>query len=101
MCHMVPPAEIIEVELDSRQRLPLARIIHTGQRRFRVEALSSGEYLLSPVTSVSIRELAMLRNPEALSSLKIGIDQAAEQKMSRHAPGYFSKLSADLGGDGD
>ncbi len=95
--HMTSPGEMIEVDLDSRQRLSLARIIHSGQHRFRVEALSGGEYLLSPITSVSARELAMLRNPEAVSSLKAGIDQAAEQNVSHCLPGHFSNLSADLG----
>lgn len=90
-----------EVELDSRQRLPLARIVDDDQRRFRITRLPDGDYLLTPVVSISERELALLRNSRALESLQDGIDQAARGKVVRHGPGHFSDLAASLGAEGD
>lgn len=91
----------IEVELDSRQRLPLARIVKGGHRRFRVADLGNGEYLISPVVSISERELAMLRSQEAMTSLAEGIRQAAEGTVTRREPGYYEALAAQLGPDDD
>lgn len=86
-----------EVELDSRQRLPLARIVEDDQRRFRVTKLPDGDYLLTPVVSVSERELAMLRNPEATARLERAFGLAGAGKVVRHAPGHFENLAAALG----
>lgn len=86
-----------EVELDSRQRLPLARIVEDNQRRFRVTKLPDGDYLLTPVVSVSERELAMLRNPEATARLERAFGLAGAGKVVRHAPGHFENLAAALG----
>ena len=76
------PEEVVEVELDSRQRLPMARIINGSQHRFRVTKLPTGELLLTPVVSISERELAMLRNPERMAQLAEGIRQAAAGEVS-------------------
>jgi hypothetical protein len=98
---MTQTTNTIEVELDSRQRLPLARIIQDGQHRFRVITLPSGEYLVSPIVSVSERELAMLRNPEARASLNEGLEQAAKGDVTHREPGYYEKLADELGTDND
>jgi hypothetical protein len=89
----------MEVELDSRHRLPMAKVVHTGQHRFRVTPLRGGDFLLSPVESISARELAMLRNPEALASLQEGVRQAAEGETTRYDPGHFQRLAEELGPD--
>ncbi len=91
----------MEVELDSRQRLPLAKVIQGSQHRFRVEVQPGGELLLTPLVSISKRELAMLKNPEALASLKEGLDEAAAGKVVRHGPGYFSNRAAEQESDGE
>lgn len=85
----------MEVELDSRQRLPLAKVIRGSQHRFRVEIQPGGELLLTPLVSISERELAMLKNPAAMASLREGLDEAAAGKVVRHGPGYFSKRVAE------
>lgn len=87
----------LELELDSRQRLPMAKVIHAGQHRFRVTPLAGGDFLLSPVESISARELAMLRNPESLASLQEGVRQAAEGNTKVFAPGHFQRLAEELG----
>lgn len=84
-----------EVELDSRQRLPLARIVQGSQRRFRVERLPTGEYLLTPVVSISERELAVLQDPEMLSRIGEGIEQAGRGNITRYSPGHFTQLTQE------
>lgn len=96
-----PAVNTIEVELDSRQRLPMARIIQGSHHRFRVIDLGNGEYLISPVVTISERELAMLRNPEAMASLTKGMRQAAEGAVTRRGSGYYEKLVAQLEPDED
>lgn len=91
----------MEVELDSRHRLPMAKVVHTGQHRFRITPLPGGDFLLSPVESVSARELAMLRNPEALASLQEGVRQAAQGATTCYPPGHFERLAEGLAPDGD
>ena len=83
-----------ELELDSRQRLPMGKLVHAGQHRFRVTPLEGGDYLLSPVASISERELAMLRSPHALASLQKGIDQAARGEGTVYPAGHFGQLAA-------
>ncbi len=77
----------------------MARIVNGSQHRFRVTPLPGGDFLVSPVVSISERELTMLRNPEALASLKEGIDQAAAGRPTRRGPGHYTKLAEELGPD--
>lgn len=91
----------MEVELDSRQRLPLAKVVQGSQHRFRVDVQPGGELLLTPMVSISERELAMFKNPEAMASLKEGLDEVAAGNVVRHGPGYFSKRAAEHEGDGE
>jgi hypothetical protein len=81
-----------EVELDSRQRLPLAKVVQGSQRRFRVEKLPSGEYLLTPVVSISERELAVLKDREIMNKIEEGVKQAAAGDVVRYEAGFFSQL---------
>lgn len=89
----------IEVELDSRHRLPMGRVVSAGQHRFRVTPLAGGDFLVSPVVSVSERELAVLRSPERLASLQEGLDQAAKGDVVRYGAGHFTKLAEEIGPD--
>jgi len=92
-------ASPIEVELDSRQRLPMARLVKGSQHRFRVVPLPGGDYLVSPVVSVSERELAVLRSPETMATLQKGLEQAVQGEVVRYGPGHFTKLAEELGPD--
>ena len=90
----------LELELDSRQRLPLAKVIHGEERsRFRVTRLEGGEILLTPVVSLSERELSVLSRPDLVESIKRGVAQAKAGQVTRFEPGHFSKVAADLGID--
>jgi|SRR5665213_1199685 len=88
-----------EVELDSRQRLPLAKVVQGNQRRFRVEKLPSGEYLLTPVVSISERELAVLKDREIMNKIEEGVKQAAEGDVVRYEVGFFNQLVGSEGMD--
>ena len=84
----------MEVELDSRQRLPLAKVVQGSQHRFRVEVRPGGELLLTPMVSISERELTMLKNPESMASLKEGLDEAASGRVVRYEAGHFTQRVA-------
>lgn len=86
-----------EVELDSRQRLPLAKVVQGSQRRFRVEKLPSGEYLLTPVVSISERELAVLKDREIMRMIEEGVKQAAAGDVVRYDVGFFNQLITNDG----
>jgi hypothetical protein len=90
-----------EVELDSRQRLPLAKVVQGSQRRFRVEKLPSGEYLLTPVVSISERELAVLKDRETMDRIEEGVRQVVAGNVVRYEAGFFSQLVEDEGMDDD
>jgi hypothetical protein len=84
----------IEVELDSRGRVPLGRIA-TAQR-YRVEKLDDGDILLTPVVSISERELAVLANPELVARIKRGVGQMKAGQVRPYTP----KSIANEEGDG-
>jgi hypothetical protein len=73
-----------EVELDSRGRVPLGRI--ATSHRYRVERLEDGEILLTPVVSISERELAVLANPELVESIKRGVAQMNAGQVEPYTP---------------
>lgn len=77
----------------------MARVVRGSQHRFRIMPLPGGDYLISPVVSISERELAVLRSPETLASLQKGLDQAAQGDVVRYSPGHFTKLAEELGPD--
>ena len=93
----MPPA--IELELDSRQRLPLAKVVRGDVNRYRVEVREEGEIILTPVVSLTTRELAVLRRPDIMAAIKGGIAEAESGLATTYPAGYFTKLLADEGVD--
>ena len=60
----------MEVELDSRRRAPLAKVLpkETGEgARYRVERCQDGTIVMTPVHSLTDRELSVLARPRAAS----------------------------------
>ena len=57
------------------------------------------ELVLTPVVSVSARELALLQNPEVASKLRRSIAQAEAGELKDYGPGHFSDLAAQYGED--
>ena len=88
-----------EVEVDGRNRLPLGKLVQCDKQRFRVTPLDDGEILLSPVISVSVREMRVIQNPGRLASLKEGIAEAGRGDVVKFEPGHFSRLAGSLGPD--
>jgi hypothetical protein len=88
----------LEVETDARGRVSLGKISKPGTR-YRVVETEDCELVLTPVVSVSARELALLQNPEAAKKLRHSIAQAEAGEMKSYQPGHFSELSAQYGDD--
>jgi hypothetical protein len=74
------PPTSLEVETDSRGRVPLGKIVRQHQR-FRADVLESGDILLTPVVVVTERELALLRNPEMSAKLRASIAEAERGEL--------------------
>jgi hypothetical protein len=70
--------------LDSRGRVPLGRIATSP--RYRVEKLESGEILLTPIVSITERELAVLANPELVARIQRGIAQMKAGQVKPYTP---------------
>jgi hypothetical protein len=84
---MAPPeTTTVEVETDSRGRVPLGKIIGHHQR-YRATAHEDGEILLTPIVTVSQRELDLLRNPEMSAKLRTSIAEAEAGKLTPYDPG--------------
>ena len=79
----------LEVELDSRGRVPLGRIATSS--RYRVTQSEDGEIILTPVVSISQRELALLRNPEMVAKLRRSIAQAEAGQLKPYNPGSLEE----------
>ncbi len=86
----------MEVEVDERQRISLGKVIDKSVRRLRVEQLSGGELLLTPVVSLSQRELSVLADPERVATIRQGLEEAELGKVRRYGPGYFTRLAEEL-----
>jgi len=43
----------------------------------------------------------MLKSPEAMASLKEGLDEATEGKVVRYGPGHFSRHAAEHEAEGE
>ena len=71
----------LEVETDSRGRVPLGKIVDHHQR-YRATAHVDGEITLTPVVTLSQRELNLLRNPELSAKLRNSIAEAEAGKLT-------------------
>lgn len=60
-----------EAELDNRKRISLGKVATHG--RYRIHTNGAGDILLTPVVSISARELAALQNPALMARLDEGI----------------------------
>ena len=76
----------VEVETDARGRVPLGRIVNHHQR-YRATAHDDGEITLTPVVTLSQRELNLLRNPVLTAKLRNSIAEAEAGKLTSYDPG--------------
>lgn len=68
---------VAEVSADDRSRIAFGRAGVRRDDRFMVSTNDAGEFLLTPVSSVPTREMAVWENPELLASVMRGAVQYA------------------------
>ena len=90
-----------EIEVDERRRVSLGKVIGEDVRRLRVEEMADGSLLLTPVVSLSARELSVLADPDRVARIQAGIIEAKEGKIVRHGPGYWAERAKALGAEED
>lgn len=74
------------IALDSRKRVPLGKLLNgTSANLFNAEVID-GKIVLEPMTAVPEREAWLYQNPKALASVKQGLKDAAEGKISDFNP---------------
>jgi len=86
----------IEVEVDERRRVSLGKVIGEDVKRLRVETMSDGSVVLTPLISLSQRELETLADPKRVASIKAGIAESAAGDVVRYPAGHWSKVAAEL-----
>lgn len=77
--------EFTEVDtrtVDDRNRLTLGTLMAKSQR-VRVSVNDKGDILLQPVVEIPASEHWLFQNKEALESVKRGLKEAAEGKISK------------------
>ncbi len=84
--------EVSEVQPDSKKRVVLKRVKNPG-KSYRVYQNASGQILLDPLVTIPAAEAWLYKNKEALASVRQGLKEAAEGKLSK--PRSFAKY-ADL-----
>ena len=77
------------VEPDSRGRLSIGAI--AKGRSYRVQVNDAGQILLDPVVAIPERELWLHRNPEAITSIQRGLQQAAAGEV--HDLGSYAQYA--------
>ena len=82
------------VEADNRGRLSIGAV--AKGKSYRVMVNDDGQILLDPVVAIPERELWLWQNPEAISSVQRGIQQAGEGQL--HDMGSFIEY-AELEGE--
>ena len=70
-----------EVVADGRSRIAFGRAAVRADDRFLVSRRADGVILLTPVTSIPTRELAVWENPQLLARLLKGLLEVSEGKV--------------------
>lgn len=76
--------EFVEVEtrtIEGRNRVTFGSLLE-GATRVRLSKNSSGEILVQPLVEIPARELWLYQNPEALKAVRVGLQAAAEGRVS-------------------
>jgi len=74
--------EIDTRTVDDRNRLTLGELLK-GSKRVRLYKNDRGEVLLQPVVEIPASEAWLFRNKEAFESVKKGLKDASEGKISK------------------
>ena len=82
--------EISEVQPDSKKRVVLKRVKNPG-KSYRVYQNAAGQILLDPLVTIPASEAWLYKNKEALASVRQGLKESAEGKLSK--PRSFAKYA--------
>lgn len=74
--------EAKRVRLDSKGRIALGKFISEDVTGFEVLIQEDGSLVLSPTVEIPAREAWLFTNKKALASVKRGLKQAAEGKVT-------------------
>ncbi len=74
--------EVATRTVDGRNRLTLGEL-PKGSKRVRVYKNDRGEVLLQPVVEIPASEVWLFKNEKALESVKKGLKEASEGKISK------------------
>jgi len=77
--------EIDTRTIDDRNRITLGELVK-GSKRVRLYRNRRGEVLLQPVVEIPVSELWLFENKEAMESIKKGLKDAGEGKISKLNP---------------
>ena len=77
--------EVTTRTIDSRQRVCVGDMLK-GLKRLQILRNKTGEILLRPLAEVPASEAWLFRNKKALSSVKKGLEDAQERKISKLNP---------------
>jgi len=75
--------EIATKTIDGRERIVLGKYLTGHYKRVRIYQNRSGEILLRPIVEIPASEVWLYQNKEALSSVRKGLKQAKEKKISK------------------
>lgn len=82
------------VRADMKGRVSLAKFLGSGLPvDLEVSVEADGTIILTPLVTIPARELWLYKNPEALKSLRKGIEQAGTGKVKSR--GSFAKYVED------
>ena len=88
----------IELDLDDRRRVPVAKVFGKDVKRLRATPLPNGSVVLTPVRSYTDDEIAMLLNPERMESIRRGVEQSKAGEVTRYPAGHFRQAYIDTYG---
>ena len=74
------------ISLDSRKRIPLGRLLKGISTNLFNAQLVDGKIILEPMKAIPQQEAWLYENPEALSSVKQGLKDAAEGNVVEFDP---------------
>jgi hypothetical protein len=74
------------VELDSRKRVPLGRLVKGLSTKLFNAKLINGKIILEPMRVVPEDEAWLYENPKAFASVKRGLKDAREGKVTKFDP---------------
>jgi hypothetical protein len=87
----------IKINMDSSQRVSLTRLLSEKERHlfssFRAHKEKDGRIILEPLIEIPAKEHWIYKNPEALTSLMQGIEDAKAGRLKNR--GSFAKYARE------